>query len=488
MTTAVVPSDYMPALPEIWMMATICVTLLASLFAKKDSPLTYLMSQFVLLGAAICTWYSFTYYAAGHAGGVLIFHNQFVLDPMAAILKLFIYLIVFVTFLYSRQYNRDRNIPPEFYVLGLISTLGMMILISGHDLIPIYMGIELFSLPTYAMVALERRQGRCIEAAMKYFIIGALASGILLYGLSLMFGMTKSLDITMIAHSLATLSGGSLVVMIVALVFVFAGVAFKFGAAPFHNWVPDVYDGTSTSVTLFISTAPKIAAFALAVRLIFEAMPELHVVSQDIFIVLAVLSIAIGNVVALVQTSLKRMLAYSSIAHIGYMLLGFAAMTKRGEAAAMFYIITYAISTLVSFGMLAMLSRAGFEADKIEDFAGLSSRNPWLAFVMMMVIFSMAGIPPFVGFIAKVGVLEAVINVHLVWLAVLALVFAIIGAYYYLRVVKAMYFEEPAVRTPMACALDNKIIMSLNGLAVLLLGIFPGGLFAMCHMTFQSMS
>lgn len=486
MTAAVVPSDYMPALPEIWMMFSICVTLMAGLFAKKGSTITYILSQFVLLGAAICTWYSFTYYGGSHPHGVLIFHQQFILDAMASVLKLFVYLIVFVVFLYSRQYNKDRNIPPEFYVLGLISTLGMMILISGHNLLPIYMGIELFSLPTYAMVALERRQGRCIEAAMKYFIIGALASGILLYGLSLMFGMTKSLDISMIAHAIPHLSSGDLVVMIVALVFVFAGVAFKFGAAPFHSWVPDVYDGASTSVTLFISTAPKIAAFALAARLIVEAMPGFHVASQDIFIVLAVLSIAVGNMVALVQTSLKRLLSYSSIAHIGYMLLGFAAMTPRGEAAAMFYIITYAISTLVSFGMLALLSRAGFEADKIEDFAGLSSRNPWLAFVMMMVMFSMAGIPPFVGFIAKVGVLEAVINVHLVWLAVLALIFAIIGSYYYLRVVKAMYFEEPAVRTPMACALDSKLIMSFNGIAVLLLGIFPGGLFTMCHMTFQS--
>jgi NADH-quinone oxidoreductase subunit N len=282
------------------------------------------------------------------------------------------------------------------------------------------------------------------------------------------------------------MSGGSSFILLVALVFVFVGVAFKFGAAPFHMWVPDVYDGASTSVTLFISTAPKLAAFALAVRLIVDAMPEFHVASQDIFIVLSVLSIAIGNLVALAQTSIKRMLAYSSIAHIGYMLLGFAAMTADGDAAAMFYIITYAITTLVSFGMLAILSRAGFEVDKIDDLAGLSTRNPWLAFVMMMAMFSMAGIPPFVGFIAKVGVLEAVIGVHLVWLAVLALVFAIIGCYYYLRVVKTMYFEEPAIRTPLVCAIDNKIIMSLNGLAVLLLGIFPGGLFTMCHMTFGS--
>ncbi len=485
MITAVVSSDYMPALPEIVMMVMICVTLLAGLFVKKDSMLTYVLSQLTLCAALICTWYSFTYYAAGSAGGALIFHQQFVLDGLAAVLKVFVYVIVLIVFLYSRQYNKDRNIPPEFYVLGLLSTLGMMILISGHNLLPIYMGIELFSLPTYAMVALERRQGRCIEAAMKYFIIGALASGILLYGLSLIFGLTDSLDIGTIAEHISIMTGGSLAILAVALVFVFAGIAFKLGAAPFHMWVPDVYDGASTSVTLFISTAPKIAAFALVIRLVVEALPEFSIASQDIFIVLAVLSIGIGNLAALVQTNIKRMLAYSSIAHIGYMLLGLTAMTPEGDAAALFYIVTYALTTLVSFGMLVLLSRAGFEADKVDDFAGLSSRNPWLAFIMMMAMFSMAGIPPFVGFIAKVSVLGALINAHLTWLAVVALVFAIIGSYYYLNVVKVMYFEEPAIRTPLACTMDNKIVMSFNGLIVVVLGIFPGGFFTLCHSLFQ---
>ncbi|PHQ80101.1 MAG: NADH:ubiquinone oxidoreductase subunit N, partial [Coxiella sp. (in: Bacteria)] len=348
MTTAVVPSDYMPALAEIWMMVMVCVTLLSGLFAKKDSSITYLLAQFTLLVAAVLTWYSYAYW--GGRTGTVIFHQQFVLDMLAVILKIFVYLIVFVVFLYSREYNRDRNIPNEFFVLGLLSTLGMMILISGHDLLPIYLGLELFSLPIYAMVALERRQGRCIEAAMKYFVIGALASGMLLYGMSLLFGMTKSLDISVIAQHALLMHGGSQMVLLAALVFIFAGVAFKFGAAPFHMWVPDVYDGASTSVTLFISTAPKIAAFALAIRLIVEALPEFRAMSQELFIVLSVLSIAIGNIVAIAQTSIKRMLAYSSIAHIGYMLLGFAAMTPDGDASAMFYILTYAITTLVAFG------------------------------------------------------------------------------------------------------------------------------------------
>lgn len=486
MTTAIVPSDYMPALAEIWVMVMVCVTLLAGLFANKRSSITYILTQFTLLVAAYLTFYSYTHWIGG-TGTALIFHGQFVLDRMAVLLKLFIYLIVFVVFIYARQYNRDREIPhQEFYVLGLLSLLGMMILVSAHSLLTIYLGLELFSLPTYAMVALERRQGRCIEAAMKYFLIGALASALLLYGLSFIFGMTKSLDISVIAQHVTTLSGGSLLVVLCALVFVVAGVAFKFGAAPFHMWVPDVYDGASTSVTLFISTAPKIAAFALAVRLLLEALPVFHVQMQDIFITLSVLSMAIGNMVAIAQSSIKRMLAYSSIAHIGYMFLGFACMTADGDASAMFYIITYAISTLASFGMLIILSRNGFEADKIDDYAGLNTRNPWLAFIMLLVMFSMAGIPPLVGFIAKVGLLEALINAHLVWLAVLALIFSIIGAYYYLRVVKVMYFEEPKSRTPIACPADTKVVVGLNGLAVLFLGIFPGGLFAICHLTFHS--
>lgn len=485
MMNSILLSDYLPALPELWMMVMILVTLLVSLFVDKVSSITSNLSQLTLLGAALCTAYSFMHSSLELGHAVLIFHDQFVLDELAVILKLLVYLVVWVVFLYSRQYNKDRNIPDEFYILGLISTLGMMVLISGHNLLTIYMGIELFSLPIYAMVALERRQGRCIEAAMKYFIIGALASGILLYGLSFIFGMTDSLDIAEIAKHVSLLQGGSLTLLVIALIFVLVGIAFKLGAAPFHMWVPDVYEGASTSVTLFVSTAPKLAAFALAIRLVMESLPTLSLASQHVFIVIAVLSIAIGNLAALLQTSLKRMFAYSSIAHIGYMLLGLAAMTPDGAAAALFYVITYVISTLVSFGLLTLLSRAGFEADEIEDFAGLSARNPWLAFLMMIVMFSMAGIPPFVGFIAKVGVLEALVHAQLIWLAVVALVFAIIGSYYYLRVVKAMYFDDPSVRMPLPCAIDNKIIMTFNGLAVVVLGIFPGSLFTLCHLIFQ---
>lgn len=484
MITAVVPSDYMPALAEIWMMVMIGVTLMAGLFSSKESSLTCILSKFTLLIAGLLIGYSYTHW--GGSAGVVIFHQQFVLDLLAATLKISVCLIVFFVFLYSHYYNQDRNIPSEFYVLGLLSTLGMMILISGHNLLLIYLGMELFSLPIYAMAALERRQGRCIEAAMKYFIIGALASAILLYGLSLVFGMTQSLDISVIASAIMALHGGSLTILMLALIFIFAGIGFKFGVVPFHMWVPDVYEGTSTSVTLFISTAPKVAAFALVIRLVMEALPEFKIVSQELFITLAVLSIAIGNVVAIVQTNIKRLFAYSSIAHMGYVFLGFSAMTARGDAAALFYVLTYAMTTLVAFGLLVLLSRAGFEMDKMDDLSGLSTRNPWLAFLMLMALFSMAGIPPFVGFIAKVGLLEALINAHLVWLAILAVIFAIIGSFYYLRAVKVMYFDEPQNRIPLSCSTRNKITISINGLAILLVGLFPGCLFALCHQVFFS--
>ena len=473
----------MPALAEIWLMIMICVTLMAGLFASKESAVTCRLAKFTVLVAAVLTWYSYAHW--GSPSGVMIFGQQFVLDLMAATLKVSVCVIVFFVFLYSHGYNEDRTIPSEYYVLGLLSTLGMMILISGHNLLPIYLGMELFSLPIYAMAALERRQGRCIEAAMKYFIIGALASALLLYGLSLVFGMTQSLDINVIASRIMMLHGGGINILMIALVFIFAGIGFKFGAVPFHMWVPDVYEGTSTSVTLFISTAPKIAAFALVIRLVTEALPELKAISQELFITLSVFSIALGNVVAIVQKNLKRMFAYSSIAHIGYVFLGFSAMTARGDAAALFYVLTYAVTTLAAFGLLVLLSRAGFEMEKMDDLAGLSARNPWLAFVMLMALFSMAGIPPFVGFIAKVGLLEALVAAHLVWLAVLALVFAIIGSYYYLRVVRVMYFEEPQNRTPLPCTISNKLAMSVNGLAVLLLGLFPGALFVLCQRIFS---
>jgi len=476
--------NLIPVIPEIFVVVMALITLLTGAFTVKRRHVVYYLSQITLIVVAWLTWHVYTDYDNAHT--VLTFNNSFIFDRLSAVLKLFIYLSVFLTFLYSRQYNNDRKIPRnEFYVLALLSMVGMMILVSSHSFLTLFLGVELLSLPTYAMVAMQRDKARCVEAAMKYFVIGALASGMLLYGLSMIFGATKSLDMITIAQTIAATPASQHLILIFGLVFVIAGLAFKVGAAPFHMWIPDVYDGAPTSVTLFISTAPKIAGFAMIIRLLVDTLPGLHVQWQEVLIVISILSMGIGNFAAIVQTNIKRLLAYSSIAHMGYMLLGILCATQRGYAAAMFYTITYAIMTLGSFGMLILMSKAGVEAENIRDLAGLGNRNPWLAFLMMLMMFSLAGVPPLVGFIAKVGVLEALIMSHLVWLAVLAVLFAIVGAYYYIRVIKVMFFERiEKIPEPIHYTLDLKIAITINCLAVLVIGIFPGWLFSLAHLSF----
>ncbi len=479
------PLNIVPVMPEIFVLIMACITLLIGAFTKKQhSGLPYCLIQLTLIIAAVLSWYVFT--TMDESKTVMAFHNTFVLDRFAVVLKIFIFISVFFTFFYSRQYNDERKIPAtEFYVLGLLSTLGMMVLVSSPNLLTLYLGVELMSLPTYVMVAMQRKKSECVEASMKYFIIGAVASAMLLYGLSMLFGATKSLDVATIAQTVSTTASSHQMLLVFGLVFIVAGLAFKLGAAPFHMWVPDVYQGAPTSVTLFISTAPKIAGFGLVIRLLAGAMPSLQMQWQEMLIVIAILSMCVGNFAAIVQTNVKRMLAYSSIAHIGYMLLGILCGTASGYASAMFYIISYSIMTLGAFGMILLMAREGFEAENISDFVGLNNRNPWLAFLILIIMFSLAGIPPLVGFIAKVGVLESLISVHLVWLTVVALVFAIVGSYYYLRIVKVMYFEKGDENVkPVAYSTGLNVVMTLNGLAVLLLGILPGALFALCHLAF----
>jgi len=365
-----------------------------------------------------------------------------------------------------------------------LATVGMMVLVSAANLITLFLSMELMSLPIYAMVALMRSKMRCVEAAMKYFIIGSVASGMLLYGLSLFFGATHSLSLSQVAKAITAIPTDQHFILLFGLVFVVAGIAFKLGAAPFHMWVPDVYDGAPNSVTLLISAAPKLAAFGLATRFLLEAAPGLNIQWQEVLMVIALLSIAIGNIAAIVQNNIKRLLAYSSIAHMGYMLLGLACGTQRGEAAALFYMVTYAITSLGVFGMIILLSRADFDANEIQDFSGLGQRQPWLAFMMLLLMFSLAGIPPLVGFIAKLSILESLINVHLVLIAVIAVIFAIVGSYYYIRVVKVMYFEENSNEKTIHCNGNLILSISLNGLLILLLGIFPGQLLALCQFIF----
>ncbi len=471
--------DFIGILPEFFLLCMAAVILLTGLFAKKDSSITYYLTQLSLLGAlALVAWV--------HAQPIdSIFQGGMVLDALAYLLKSMIYAASFFVFLYSRHYLREHKIQvPEYYVLGLLSITGMSVLVSGHHLLVIYLALELFSLPIYAMVAMQRKDANCIEAALKYFVMGAVASGFILYGMSLYFGATGTLDLSSLSQHITNLPARFDAVLMVGLVFMLAGMLFKLGAAPFHMWVPDVYAGAPACVTLFISVAPKLAALGLMARLLLGTSQDLLLYWQHILIVVAVLSMAVGNLVAIVQVNFKRMLAYSSIAHIGYMLLGFLCGTRAGNQASVFYMITYALMSLGSFGFIVMLSRDGVELNNISDLAGLNQRHPWFAFLIMLLMFSLAGIPPLVGFMAKVAVLEALVDIHLVWLATAALLFSVVGSFYYLRVVKVMYFEEPVVAHPVACSADGRLALSINAIAVLALGIFPGVLLHLCQLVF----
>ncbi len=468
--------DLMPALPEIFLLIMACIILLADLFiSDKNRVFTYLLSLATLGVTAALT-------VAMHTPEpVYTFDGSFVSDTMGDVLKVFVYLVTAVAFIYSRDYLLARKIfQGEYFVLGLFAVLGMMVLISAHNMLTIYLGLELLSLSLYAMVAFHRDSSNATEAAMKYFVLGALASGMLLYGMSLIYGITGTLDIGGVHTAIAGLEDSKQMVLGLGLVLVIVGMAFKLGAVPFHMWVPDVYHGAPTAVTLFISTAPKIAAFAMVMRLLVEGLGDLHAQWQDILIIMAVLSMAIGNVIAIAQANIKRMLAYSTISHVGFLLLGILAGTQAGYSASMFYVIVYALMGMGGFGMIILLSRAGFEADKLSDFKGLNDRSPWFAFMMMILMFSMAGVPPALGFYAKLAVLQAVIGVGLTWLAVVAVIFSIIGAFYYLRVIKLMYFDKAEDTHPIETTTDMKVVLSANGLGILLLGLAPGALLALC--------
>ncbi len=475
--------NLIPALPEIFVLTMACVVLLVDVYKNQENRMvTYLLTQSTLVGALILTVTLHT------DAPELTFNDSYVKDAMSDVLKSFIYIVSFVVFLYSRQYLAERNLlKGEYFVLGLFAILGMMVMVSANSLLVIYLGLELLSLCLYAMVALNRDSSICAEAAMKYFVLGALASGMLLYGMSLFYGITGSLNFPEINKAISMGVDNPLALKL-GLVFIVIGLAFKLGLVPFHMWVPDVYHGSPTSVTLFIGTAPKIAAFGMVIRLLVDGMGPMLVDWQSMLIVLAMLSIAVGNVIAIAQANIKRMLAYSTISHMGFLLLGILSGTADGYSSAMFYTIVYAIMGLGGFGMIILLSRAGFEADKLDDFKGLNQRSPWLAFMMLILMFSMAGVPPTAGFFAKLSVLQAAVRADLVWLAVYAVVFAVIGAFYYLRIIKLMYFDQPQDTAPISCGYDMQVTMSLNGLIILGLGIYPSALMALCYSALGSPS
>jgi NADH-quinone oxidoreductase subunit N len=468
-----------PALPEIFLLSAACLILVIDLFlTEKTRLVTYGLSVGALISTVIIT------HLVSSASPEILFSGSYVRDPMSDVLKIGLLLVSLFAFVYAKDYLRSQDmLRGEYFVLGLFAVLGMMVMISANSFLTVYLGLELLALCLYALVAFKRDSNAGAEAAMKYFVLGALASGMLLYGISMVYGATGHLTFPQVAEVIASGSADQ-TVLVFGLVFIVIGVSFKFGAVPFHMWVPDVYDGAPTPVTLFLGSAPKIAAFALAIRLLVDGMESLVVQWQDMLIILAVLSMALGNIVAIAQTNIKRMLAYSTISHVGFIFLGILAGTEEGYGAAMFYAVTYALTAAGGFGVVTILSRRGFDAVQIDDLKGLNDRSPWLAFMMMLILFSMAGVPPTVGFFAKLFVLDAVVSIDLVWLALVAVFFSIIGAFYYLRAVKVMYFDKPVDNEPIEASLDTQIMMSVNGLAMLGFGLFPAALLTACRTAF----
>jgi NADH-quinone oxidoreductase subunit N len=469
------------ALPEMFVFTMACVILLVDLYAVRRARFVpFVLTLLTLVGAAVLTLGEFG------AEPVTAFNGMFVDDMLSDTVKLVIYALAFLVFLYSRDYALDRGLlRGEYLVLGLFGVLGMMVMASAGHFLTVYLGLELLALSQYTLVAFDRDSPQASEAAMKYFVLGALASGMLLYGMSMLYGATGSLDIATVRQAVVSIGSDNLI-LVFGLVFVVVGVAFKVGAAPFHMWIPDVYHGAPTSVTLYVGTAPKLAAFALIIRLLVGGLEDLSAYWSDMLIILAVLSMAIGNLSAIVQSNIKRMLAYSTIAHMGFLLLGVLAGTPNGYGSAMFYAVVYVLMSLGAFGMVLLLSREGFEAENLEDFRGLNQRNRWYAFLMLLILFSLTGLPVMVGFWAKLAVLQAAFEAGYRVLVVAAVLFSLVGAYYYLRVVKLMYFDEPVDNAPIVNTADQRALMTLNGLAMLVLGVAPGWLLTLCQQAVQA--
>lgn len=470
-----IQSDLYAALPEIFVLSMAMFVLLLDLFIKpRNRIVIYILAQITLLGAAFLT-------ISTHTPSVSYsFSGMFVDDPMADVLKLMIYLSTSIMLIYTRSYISLRGMfRGEFYALVLFAVLGMMIMVSGQHFLTLYMGLELLSLCLYALVALDRDNAQATEAAMKYFVLGALASGMLLYGMSMIYGATGSLNISEVASALAS-GAQDRPVLVLGLVFIVAGIAFKLGAVPFQMWVPDVYQGSPTAVTIFIGSVTELAAFAFVMRLLIQGLYVLAIDWQGMLVIMAVLSIVIGNITAIAQTNLKRMLAYSTISHMGYLLYGFMSVSTNGYASAMFYISAYVMMSLCSFGIILLLSRQGFEAENLDDLKGLNQRSPWFAFLMMITMFSMAGIPPTLGFYAKFTVLQAALQAGYLWLVVFAVLMAVVGAFYYLRIVKLMYFDDPQDHTPIVNRAEMNMVLSVNALGLLALGMMPQRLMEIC--------
>ena len=488
--------NHLPALPEVVLLAGACALMIVDLYVKDARrTATYIGALVVLLAtflaSAFVLWAGYAVEEGARAPRYIIFNGLFVADLFSHFLKIVCYASVAAALVYSRQYLIDRGLMRgEFITLLLFALLGMMLMISANSFLTVYLGLELMSLCLYAMVALNRDSAQSTEAAMKYFVLGALSSGLLLYGMSMVYGATGTLNLDQVARALSTMvaSSSERPFLTFGLVFIVAGVAFKIGVAPFHMWIPDVYHGAPTPVTLVIGSAPKLAAFAIGIRLLVNGMFDLALDWQPMLALCALLSMAIGNITAIAQSNLKRMLAYSTIAQMGFLLLGLLSGVVEGNAlnapaaygAALFYAIVYLVMSLGAFGMLLYCSRAGFDCESLDDMRGLSRRAPWFAFLMMIIMLSLAGLPPTAGFYAKFVVLSAAVSAGYLWLAVAAVVLSLVGAFYYLRIVKLMYFDDARDAAPVTGHVATRVLLSVNGLALLALGILPKGLMEWC--------
>ncbi|MDH6242248.1 NADH-quinone oxidoreductase subunit N [Polynucleobacter sphagniphilus] len=484
--------DLYAILPELVLLITTCLLLVASVYVRERQPATPGVEQdifhtprgvgFVYFFALLLLAYLFFAFF-GRLGDVslLAMNGMFQSDPLSNLLKACSCAAVFVTLVYSKQYLKDRSLfRPDFIVLALLALLGQFVLISGANLLTLYLGLELMALPTYALVAMRHSSEKSVEAGIKYFILGALASGFLLYGMSMLYGITGSLDLLEIFKTVADPRVNHLV-MAFGLVFIVAGLAFKLGVVPFHMWVPDVYQGAPTAVTLMIAGAPKLAAFALLFRLLVNTLLPLLGDWQPMLVLLALLSLVVGNVTAIAQTNLKRMLAYSAIAQMGFVILGMLSVfDDHAFSASLFYVVTYVMTTLGSFGLLMVLSRHGYDCETLEGLKGLNKKHPWYAFIGLVMMFSLAGIPPTVGFAAKLGVLEALVDAEHTFIALIAVIASLIGAFYYLRVVKVMYFDEPTHEITVTGSGFARALLGLNAILVLVVGMFPATLMTMC--------
>ena len=464
-------NSLMVALPEIFLISSIVIILLIDLFlTSKFRRVTYYLSQLSLFVTGILA-----FNLIGHTETV-IFSDSFILDDMASVFKVFILGSAMVAMVYTRHYLIQHSLfIGEYFVLVLLAVLGMMVMVSGYSMLTLYLGLEILSLCLYALIAIARNRSVAVEAALKYFILGAIASGLLLYGISMVYGISGSINISEIASfaSNSNINSRETLILNFGLVFLVIGIAFKLGAVPFHMWVPDVYEGAPTSVTMFLSTVPKIAALAMLVRILIDGLGSMHDYWADLFIALSLLSIALGSMVALMQTNIKRMLAYSTISHVGFIMLGFVTGVVSGYGAATFYVLVYVLMSLAAFGIIILLNRNGYEADLISDYKGLSKSSPWFALIMLVVMLSMAGVPPFIGFYSKFFILQQVVLSGFVTIAIVAVVFAVISAYYYLQIIKSMYFDDSDNETTINAPMDMKLILSINGVLILGIGLFP---------------